>query len=343
MIMIFVYLFGALAVSFLCSVLEAVLLSTPMSFITAKEQEGKKSATVLKDLKNNVDRPVGAILSLNTIAHTIGSAGVGAEVTRIWGDEWFGIASVVLTLLILIFSEIIPKTIGSNSWRSLALPSAGVIKYLIYITYPFVILSELITKLFSTKEKDNAVTVSREEVSAMVDMGTDEGVFKESESRIIKSCLKLSNVKAKEIMTPKIVLEMADESMSLKEFYDANDWRFSRIPIFKDDKDNVTGYVLKDIILEELSEDQFDIKLSEMKRPILTFSEDESVFTIWEKMLGMREHISIIVDEFGGLRGVVTMEDVLETMIGVEIVDEQDTTTDMQELAREVYQQRQTE
>lgn len=341
--MIFVYLFGALAVSFLCSVLEAVLLSTPMSFITAKEQEGKKSATVLKDLKNNVDRPVGAILSLNTIAHTIGSAGVGAEVTRIWGDEWFGIASVVLTLLILIFSEIIPKTIGSNSWRSLALPSAGVIKYLIYITYPFVILSELITKLFSTKEKDNTVTVSREEVSAMVDMGTDEGVFKESESRIIKSCLKLSNVKAKEIMTPKIVLEMADESMSLKEFYDANDWRFSRIPIFKEDKDNVTGYVLKDIILEELSEDQFDIKLSEMKRPILTFSEDESVFTIWEKMLGMREHISIIVDEFGGLRGVVTMEDVLETMIGVEIVDEQDTTTDMQELAREVYQQRQTE
>ena len=341
--MIFVYLFGALAISFMCSVLEAVLLSTPMSFITAKEQEGKKSATLLKNLKNSVDRPVGAILSLNTIAHTIGSAGVGAEVTRIWGDDWFGIASVVLTLLILIFSEIIPKTIGSNSWRSLALPSAGIIKFLIYITYPFVILSELITKLFSSKEKDNTVTVSREEVSAMVDMGTDEGVFKESESRIIKSCLKLSNVKAKEIMTPKIVLEMADESMSLKEFYDANDWRFSRIPIFKEDKDNVTGYVLKDIILEELSEDQFDIKLSEMKRPILTFSEDESVFTIWEKMLGMREHISIIVDEFGGLRGVVTMEDVLETMIGVEIVDEQDTTTDMQELAREVYQQRQTE
>ena len=341
--MIFIYLFGALGISFLCSVLEAVLLSTPMSFITAKEQEGRKSASVLKDLKNNVDRPVGAILSLNTIAHTIGSAGVGAEVTRIWGNEWFGVASVVLTLLILIFSEIIPKTIGASYWRSLALPSAGTIKVLIYITYPFVILSELITKIFSSKEKENAVTVSREEVSAMVDMGTDEGVFKESESRIIKSCLRLSNVKAKEIMTPKIVLEMADESMTLKEFYDANDWRFSRIPVYNDDKDNVTGYVLKDIVLEELSEDQFDIKLSEMKRHILSFSEDESVFTIWEKMLGTREHISIIVDEFGGLRGVVTMEDVIETMTGVEIVDEQDTTTDMQELAREVYQQRQTE
>ncbi len=342
--MIFIYLLGALGVSFLCSVLEAVLLSTPMSFITAKEQEGRKAASVFKELKNNVDRPVGAILSLNTIAHTIGSAGVGAEVTRIWGDEWFGIASVVLTLLILIFSEIIPKTIGASYWRSLAMPSAGVIKVLIYITYPFVILSELITKLFSSKEqKNNAVTVSREEVSAMVDMGTDEGVFKESESRIIKSCLRLSNVKAKEIMTPKIVLEMADESMTLKEFYDASDWRFSRIPVYNDDKDNVTGYVLKDIVLEELSEDQFDIKLSEMKRHILSFSEDESVFTIWEKMLGTREHISIIVDEFGGLRGVVTMEDVIETMIGVEIVDEQDTATDMQELAREVYQQRQTE
>ena len=341
--MIFVYLIGALAISFLCSVLEAVLLSTPMSFITAKEQEGSKSASLLKDLKNNVDRPVGAILSLNTIAHTIGSAGVGAEVTRLWGDEWFGLASVILTLLILIFSEIIPKTIGSNSWRSLALPSASVIKTLIYITYPFVILSELITKMFSTKDSNSTTTVSREEVSAMVDMGTDEGVFKESESRIIKSCLKLSNVKAKEIMTPKIVLEMADETITLKEFYDANDWRFSRIPIYNGDKDNVTGYVLKDIVLEELSEDQFDIKLSEMKRPILSFAEDESVFTIWEKMLGQREHISIIVDEFGALRGIVTMEDVLETMIGVEIMDEQDTTTDMQELAREVYQQRQTE
>ena len=341
--MIFIYLLGALGVSFLCSVLEAVLLSTPMSFITAKEQEGRKAASVFKELKNNVDRPVGAILSLNTIAHTIGSAGVGAEVTRIWGDQWFGIASVILTLLILIFSEIIPKTIGASYWRSLAMPSAGVIKVLIYITYPFVILSEFITKLFSSKEQANAVTVSREEVSAMVDMGTDEGVFKESESRIIKSCLRLSNVKAKEIMTPKIVLEMADESMTLKEFYDANDWRFSRIPVYNDDKDNVTGYVLKDIVLEELSEDQFDIKLSEMKRHILSFSEDESVFTIWEKMLGTREHISIIVDEFGGLRGVVTMEDVIETMIGVEIVDEQDTATDMQELAREVYQQRQTE
>ena len=341
--MIFIYLFGALGISFLCSVLEAVLLSTPMSFITAKEQEGRKSASVFKELKNNVDRPVGAILSLNTIAHTIGSAGVGAEVTRIWGNEWFGVASVVLTLIILIFSEIIPKTLGASYWRSLALPSAGTIKVLIYITYPFVILSELITKIFSSKDKDNAVTVSREEVSAMVDMGTDEGVFKESESRIIKSCLRLSNVKAKEIMTPKIVLEMADESMTLKEFYDANDWRFSRIPVYNDDKDNVTGYVLKDIVLEELSEDQFDIKLSEMKRHILSFSEDESVFTIWEKMLGTREHISIIVDEFGGLRGVVTMEDVIETMTGVEIVDEQDTTTDMQELAREVYQQRQTE
>ena len=343
MLMIFIYLFGALGISFLCSVLEAVLLSTPMSFITAKEQEGRKSASVFKELKNNVDRPVGAILSLNTIAHTIGSAGVGAEVTRIWGNEWFGVASVVLTLIILIFSEIIPKTLGASYWRSLALPSAGTIKVLIYITYPFVILSELITKIFSSKDKDNAVTVSREEVSAMVDMGTDEGVFKESESRIIKSCLRLSNVKAKEIMTPKIVLEMADESMTLKEFYDANDWRFSRIPVYNDDKDNVTGYVLKDIVLEELSEDQFDIKLSEMKRHILSFSEDESVFTIWEKMLGTREHISIIVDEFGGLRGVVTMEDVIETMTGVEIVDEQDTTTDMQELAREVYQQRQTE
>ena len=207
--LIILYLTGALSLSFLCSVLEAVLLSTPMSFISMKESQGDKTASLMKQYKNNVDRPVGAILSLNTIAHTIGSAGVGAESIKLFGEEYFGIISAILTLLILVLSEIIPKTIGASYWRSLAMPSTRVIRMLIFITYPLVLLSELITKVFTPK--GNPVSMSREEVSAMVDVGTTEGVFRESESKIIKSCIHLSGVKAKEIMTPSIVVERSEE------------------------------------------------------------------------------------------------------------------------------------
>ncbi len=331
--LIILYLTGALSLSFLCSVLEAVLLSTPMSFISMKESQGDKTASLMKQYKNNVDRPVGAILSLNTIAHTIGSAGVGAESIKLFGEEYFGIISAILTLLILVLSEIIPKTIGASYWRTLAMPSTRVIRMLIFITYPLVLLSELITKVFTPK--GNPVSMSREEVSAMVDVGTTEGIFRESESKIIKSCIHLSGVKAKEIMTPSIVVESACRDLTVKEFYEQEEWKFSRIPVYKNSKEYMVGYVLKDMVLEALSEDKFETKLSDLTRPILSFREEESVYQIWEKMLKKREHISIIVDEYGCLRGVVSMEDIIEAMTGVEIVDEDDVAVDMQALAKE--------
>lgn len=331
--LILLYLLGALALSFLCSILEAVLLSTPMSFISMKENEGNKTATLMKRYKNNVDRPVGAILSLNTIAHTIGSAGVGAESIKIFGEEYFGLISAILTLLILVLSEIIPKTIGASYWRSLAMTSTKIIRVLIFITYPLVLLSEVITKIFTPK--NHQVSVSREEVSAMVDVGTTEGIFRESESKIIKSCIHLAGVKAREIMTPSIVVETANTSLTIKEFYDQQTWNFSRIPVYDTNKDYIVGYVLKDMVLKALSDDKFDTKLSDMVRPILSFNEDDSVYQIWEKMLEKREHISIIVDEYGCLRGVVSMEDIIETMTGVEIVDEDDVAVDMQAFAKE--------
>ena len=331
--LILLYLLGALALSFLCSILEAVLLSTPMSFISMKENEGNKTATLMKRYKNNVDRPVGAILSLNTIAHTIGSAGVGAESIKIFGEEYFGLISAILTLLILVLSEIIPKTIGASYWRSLAMTSTKIIRVLIFITYPLVLLSEVITKIFTPK--NHQVSVSREEVSAMVDVGTTEGIFRESESKIIKSCIHLAGVKAREIMTPSIVVETANMSLTIKEFYDQQTWNFSRIPVYDTNKDYIVGYVLKDMVLKALSDDKFDTKLSDMVRPILSFNEDDSVYQIWEKMLEKREHISIIVDEYGCLRGVVSMEDIIETMTGVEIVDEDDVAVDMQAFAKE--------
>ena len=331
--LILLYFLGALSLSFLCSVLEAVLLSTPMSYISMRENQGSKTATLMKQYKNNVDRPVGAILSLNTIAHTIGSAGVGAESIKIFGEQYFGLISAILTLLILVLSEIIPKTIGASYWRSLAMPSTRIIRVLILITYPLVLLSELITKVFTPR--GNQASMSREEVSAMVDVGTTEGIFRESESKLIKSCIALSGVKARQIMTPSIVVESACQDLTVKDFQAKQSWSFSRIPVYAGDKDYITGYVLKDAVLKLLSEDQFHVKLSDLKRPILTFREEESVFQIWETMLEKREHISVIIDEYGGLRGLVTMEDIIETMTGVEIVDEDDVAVDMQALAKE--------
>ncbi len=331
--LIILYFLSALSLSFLCSVLEAVLLSTPMSFISMKENQGIKTASLMKQYKNNVDRPVGAILSLNTIAHTIGSAGVGAESMKLFGEEYFGIISAILTLLILVLSEIIPKTIGASYWRTLAMPSTKIIRILIFITYPLVLLSELITKVFSPK--GNPVSMSREEVSAMVDVGTTEGVFHESESKIIKSCIHLSGVQAREIMTPSVVVESAQQDLTIQEFQELHNWNFSRIPVYNTSKEFITGYVLKDMILKALSEDKFQTRLSDLVRPILSFPENESVYHIWENMLDKREHISIILDEYGCFRGVLSMEDIIETMTGVEIVDEDDVAVDMQILAKE--------
>lgn len=333
MLLIAIYLLGALALSFLCSVLEAVLLSTPMSYISMKESQGHKAATLMKKFKNNVDRPVGAILSLNTVAHTIGSAGVGAESVKIFGEEYFGVISAILTLLILVLSEIIPKTIGASYWRTLALPAAKVINVLIYITLPLVLLSELITRVFTSKGP--RFSVSREEVSAMVDVGTHEGVFNENESKIIKSCIRLSHVKAREIMTPALVVESVNADLSVKACYASRNWHFSRIPVYEQSEDLIVGYVMKDDLLKKISDDDFSTKVADLSRPILSFREEESVYSIWEAMLQKHEHLSVITDEGGRLKGVVSMEDIIETMTGVEIVDEDDIAVDMQAVARE--------
>lgn len=334
--LIFLYLFGALGISFLCSILEAVLLSTPMSFISMKEEEGNKTAKLLKKYKTEIDGPVAAILSLNTIAHTIGAAGVGAEAVDVFGEEYFGVISAILTILILVFSEIIPKTIGANSWRVLALPATKIIKGLMVITYPLVKLSEYITKIFDRGEEQ--ATVSREEVSAMVNVGVEEGVFQVKEKKIIQNFIKLDSVLAEDIMTPNLVVESVPETMTMKEFYALKELSHSRIPVYKENRDYITGYILRATVLERLAEDKFDIKLSQIMRPMLSFGEEESVSVIWEKMLESKEHISVITDEYGCMRGLVTMEDVIETMLGVEIVDEYDKTEDMQELARERWQ-----
>lgn len=339
--LLLVFLFTALGISFLCSVLEAVLLSTPMSYITMLEKEGRSGASLLKKYKQDIDKPISAILSLNTIAHTVGAAGVGMQSNILFGEQWFAVTSAILTFLILALSEILPKSFGCAYWRILAIPAARIIHVLVIICYPLVLLSEVLTKLVS--DGKHQATVSREEVSAMVDVGAEEGVFEKKENRMIQNLLKLDDVKARDVMTPSPVVEMAEESMTLREFYNHEAYRtYSRIPVYNEENDDyIKGYVLRQTILEKLTEDKFDLCLSDILRPVLTFQENESVSSIWEKLLAKKEHISVIIDEYGSFRGIVTMEDVIETMLGTEIVDEKDTVTDMQEFAREKWQEQQ--
>lgn len=332
------YMLLALVVSSICSVLEATILSTPITFINTLEQQGAKGAARLKRLKTDIDRPISAILIVNTIANTVGASLVGAEAAKLFASTGVGVISGLFTFCILVFSEIIPKTIGSNYWRSIAVPASAVIQFLIYITYPIVWLVEKFTHFFTD---DSAPAVSREEVVAMVSTGAEEGVLEKEENKMIQNLLKLDDVTAHEIMTPSSVVTMAESSQTIREFYNSDDFaKFSRIPLYEEENDDyITGYVLKQEILEKLAQDKFNIKLKDLARPILSFNENESVSNIWEKLLEKKEHISVIIDEYGSMRGIVTMEDVIETMLGFEIVDEKDEVVDMQELAKEQWQQ----
>ena len=319
--------------------LEATLLSTPLSFITGLEDQGVKGAARLKKLKQNPDRPISAILCLNTIANTVGASIVGSLVYEVYGDAIVGVFSTVFTLMILIFSEILPKTIGTSYWRSLALPASVIINALIFIAFPLVWILEHLTRLISSKSEQ--VSVSREDISAMVSVATEEEVIEKEEKKMIQNLLRLDEMTAHEIMTPSSVVEMAEGAMTIKEFYNS-DLTHSRILVYdEDNSDYVIGYVLRQTVLEKMAEDKFTTTIREISRPILSFPEEEPVANIWEKFLEKKEHVSAIIDEYGTFRGIVTMEDVIETMLGQEIVDETDEVVDMQEYAKEQWEKAQ--
>lgn len=339
MILLIFYLFLALFVSFLCSVMESVLLSTTVSFLNVKEESGHKSASIFIRLKNDIEKPLSAILSLNTVAHTIGAAGVGAQATKIFGDIYFGIISAILTLLILVFSEIIPKTIGARYWRRLALVSGRIINIMVIITFPLVIMTNYITKLFSGKI--NNMPMSREEISAMANIGTEEGILEEKENKIIQNLVRLNTVKVSEIMTPRVVVTVADENMSLEEFLIKKEFLYySRIPIYSKNSENITGYVFRQTVFEKLAEKKTNFKLRDICREIVVVHEFQTLMSLWETLLEKREHVALIVDEYGGMAGIVTMEDIIETLLGLEIVDERDRIIDMQQYARERWNER---
>lgn len=339
MTLLILYLILAVGVSFLCSILEAVLLSVTPSFLALKEKEGTKSGKLLVNLKKDIDRPLSAILTLNTVAHTVGAAGVGAQAQVVFGNAYVSVTSAILTLVILVLSEIIPKTLGANYWKELSGFAAQTINLLIYMTYPFVMLSKLITKVLSNDEKIE--TLSREEFSIMAQIGADEGVFEEGESRIFKNLIRFSSLRASDIMTPRIVVKRFSQKTNIQEVLENEEnLNFSRFPIFDNSDENIIGYVLKNDLYKELSKGNGEWILKEIWRDILIFPETVKLNVLFEKIIEKQEHIAALVDEYGGFSGIVTLEDLVETLLGLEIVDEIDATEDMQKLARSNWKER---
>ena len=338
MVLLFIYLLLTMGISFLCSLLESVLMSTPISYITMKEAEGDKNARLFMQMKLDPDRPLSAILSLNTIANTFGAAAVGHQATTLSGDFWFGFVSAAMTILILVFSEILPKSIGTSRWKGL-LWLSHIMKFLMVALYPIV---WLVGKLHSIVSKEDSDTgISRKEVSAMANMGEEEGVLDNSENKVIQNIIKLDDIKAYDVMTPRVVAAIAPESMTLKQFYKQEDLSHnSRIPVYSDSPEFITGYILRYDVLENLADDKFDMRLKSIKRKIAAFHEETSVSDIWESLLKTKDQIACIIDDYGCFQGIITLEDIMETILGMEIIDENDTITDMQQYAKERWLKR---
>lgn len=334
----------SIIISFLCSLWEAVLLSISPSYMQIKLNEGGTIGRILQDFKKNIDRPLAGILTLNTIAHTVGAIGVGQEATKIWADgnpiiTGF-IVPAIMTAAILIFSEIIPKTIGATNWRFFAPFTVRCLDIVLKVISPIIWLCQLVTKMFNS-DKEKSV-FSRTDFLAMAQIGSQEGALDESETRFIHNLLHFKNYKAREVMTPRTVAVSAPQNMTAREFYDLQEELvFSRIPLREDqEQENIVGYVLKDDVLEHLIDDDKDKPLSHFKREIISVTESYSIFQLFNDFIQRREHIALVVDDFGGMSGLVTMEDIVETLVGTEIVDETDKIVDMQDMAKKQWKNR---
>lgn len=341
MILLFVYVMIALGFSFLCSIAESVILSVTTPYVSLLEREGHKSGRVLRELKQDINAPLAAILTLNTVAHTAGAAGAGAQAAAVFGSQYLGIASAILTLLILVFSEIIPKTLGAFYWRQLAPATGYVLRFLVWILYPFVKMSEWLTRGLS--HGPMLTGFSREEFAVMAELGEAEGQLEERESSILRNLFfTLRDHSVREIMTPRPVVYSLPQDATIEGSYeDVEKSRFSRIPIYeRGDPVCVVGFVLKQDLLLAYARGNREEKLMSFRRDMLMLPETATIYQAFQKMLSRRVQISAVVDEYGSLEGLVTLEDLLETLLGEEIVDEADKTPDRQELAKRLWRWR---
>ncbi|MCA9562558.1 MAG: DUF21 domain-containing protein [Myxococcales bacterium] len=337
--MLIFYTTLSIGVSFLCSIMEAVLLSVTPGHLAALEAAGDPVAPKLRRYKDDIDKPLAAILSLNTIAHTVGAAGAGAQAAIVFDSKWVGLFSALLTLAILFLSEIIPKTIGAVYWKQLTNSTVRLLSWLMLPLKPLVFLSGLVSGLISKGK--GGVHISREEFNALADMGAKQGVLAEDESRILRALLRFRSLRAHDIMTPRTVAVALPEDTAASEYIlNSHHQRFSRVPLYSDSLDHITGYILKDDVLHHLATSDDECALSEFRRDVLFVPSGTSLSELLEKFLGSKEHIAVVVDEYGGTEGILTLEDVVETLLDMEIVDEFDSIDDLRSAARRDWEKR---
>lgn len=340
LLLLVVYVLLALFFSFLCSLAEATLLSITPSYIAGlKEKEPLKAELIRKLRQENIDRSLAAILTVNTIAHTVGAAGAGSKATAVFGEVWFGVFSAVLTFLILLLTEIIPKTLGATYWRSLVGFTAIYVNILMKAMYPLLVASEWLTRWLS-RGKGHSV-FSRDEFVAMAGVGQEQGFIGERESKIIRNLFLFKSVDASAIMTPRTVLAALSKDMTVTEALKVpRVLPFSRIPIYEQDLDGIIGFVLRADLLLAQSEGRGEVRISELSREIMAVLPTTPLLRLLEILLEQRQHVAIVVGEYGETRGLVTLEDLVETLLGIEILDEGDRVEDMQALARKIWARR---
>jgi len=338
MTLLIIYLSVAIGVSFLCSVLEAVLLSITPSFVEKVKSERPLSAKRLVSVRERLDQSLSSILILNTFAHTMGAAGVGSQALQVFGQEWETLIAVILTLVILYFSEIIPKTLGATFWRQLAIPSAFTIAWLVKAVYPLVWTATLLTKIFSGKKKN---TITREEIIALASLGQRSGTIVSQENEYLSNLLRLHEIRTEQILTPRTVVHMLNESVTVSEALDAPETRqFTRIPTFGEGIDDITGKVIRADLFEAEREGHGDEPIKQFSQSIFRVSEKLPVQLLLDQFIKQKAHLFLVEDEFGQTAGVVTLEDAIETLLGREIVDESDLVEDLQALAKTRYRDR---
>lgn len=342
MILLLTYLLTALAISFLCSLLEAVLLSVPRSHIAVLVDQGSRAGMRLHRMKEDVDRPLAAILTLNTFAHTLGAAGVGAEAALLWGDAWVGAVSLVVTLLILVLSEIIPKTLGAVHAKSIAPFAAWVTQGMIVVLHPIVAMCDWISKVLS-RSNQAVPRISRDEVRSMARLAFEEGAVDQDEANVIRNLVALREVHVEQVMTPRTVVCTFRIDQTVEEVTRGEPPRFARIPVVGQSPDDVRGLVHRHQLFTALHEGRGSTALGELVRPLHVVPELARLSAVLKEFTDRREHLFLVVDEYGGYAGIITLEDVIETLLGVEIVDETDTVEDMQALARELARRRHSE
>lgn len=339
MLLLAFYILIALVFSFLCSIAEAVLLSINSSYIVLLEHDGKRSGTILRELSTDIGKPLTAILTLNTIAHTVGAVGAGAQAAVVFGSAYLGIASAILTLLILVFSEIIPKTLGALHWRKLAPATAYGLRVLVWVLLPFIWLSEKMTGRLSEGARMSGF--SRQELAAMAAISAEEGHLAAHESEIVNNLMHLRKIRVMEVMTPRTVVFSLPESLTVGDYFERHSQvRFSRIPVFGQDADQVTGFVLRADIVTAFARGDRHRLLRDFRRDLLALPESIPLSKALNVLLPMEAHVALVVDEYGDQQGIVTLEDIIETLLGLEIVDEGDETVDMRELARVRWQRK---